>query len=51
MAKTPVSVYRNSNDTSGVTVTLEAVRERLLDGKRGLAEKTEARKAVRHGWF
>ena len=35
-----LSVYRSSNDTHGSTVTLQAVRERILDGKRGLDEKT-----------
>ena len=38
---TPIlSIYRSSNDTHGSTVTLQAVRERILDGKRGLDEKT-----------
>ena len=35
-----LSVYRNSKDTQGSVVTLEAVRQRILDGKRGLDEKT-----------
>lgn len=35
-----LSVYRNSYDTTGTTVTLEAIIERILDGKRGLDEKT-----------
>ena len=37
---TQVKVYRNSKDTHGSIVTLQAVRERILDGKRGLDEKT-----------
>ena len=37
---TRVKVYRNSKDTHGSIVTLQAVRERILDGKRGLDEKT-----------
>ena len=35
-----LSVYRNSSDTHGSTVTLQAVRECILDGERGLDEKT-----------
>ena len=35
-----LSVYRNSKDTHGTTVTLQAVSERIRDGKRGLDEKT-----------
>ena len=35
-----LSEYRNSYDTTGTTVTLEAIIERVLDGKRGLDEKT-----------
>ena len=35
-----LSVYRKSKDTHGSIVTLQAVRERILDGKRGLDEKT-----------
>ena len=35
-----LSVYRNSYDTTGTIVTLEAIVERILDGKRGLDEKT-----------
>ena len=35
-----LSVYRSSNDTQGSTVTLQAIKERILDGKRGLDEKT-----------
>ena len=35
-----LSVYRNSKDTTGSTVTLQAIKERILDGKRGLDEKT-----------
>ena len=35
-----LSIYRNSHDTRGTTVTLQAVRKRILDGKRGLDEKT-----------
>ena len=35
-----LSVYRNSNDTHGSTVTLEAAIERIHDGKHGLDEKT-----------
>ena len=35
-----LSIYRNSHDTHGTTVTLQAVRERVLDGKRELDEKT-----------
>ena len=38
---TPIlSIYRSSNDTQGSTVTLQAIKERILDGKRGLDEKT-----------
>ena len=37
---TRVKVYRNSKDTHGSTVTLQAIRERILDGKRELDEKT-----------
>ena len=38
---TPIlSIYRSSNDTHGSTVTLQAIKERILDGKRGLDEKT-----------
>ena len=35
-----LSVYRDSSDTHGSTVTLQAVSERIRDGKRGLDEKT-----------
>ena len=35
-----LSVYRSSNDTQGSTVTLQAIKERILDGKRELDEKT-----------
>ena len=38
---TPIlSIYRSSNDTHGSTVTLQAIKERILDGKRELDEKT-----------
>ena len=35
-----LSVYRNSEDTTGKHVSLKAVIDRIIDGKRGLDEKT-----------
>ena len=37
---THLSVYKNSSDTTGVTVSLEAVINRITSGNKGLAEKT-----------
>ena len=37
---THLSVYKNSSDTKGVTVSLEAVINRITSGAKGLAEKT-----------
>ena len=36
-----LSLYRNSKDTKGIAVTLQAVINRIRDGKRDLAEKTK----------
>lgn len=36
-----VSVYKNSFDTIGATFSIETIRKRIKDGRKGLAKKTE----------